>query len=234
MTAKILVIEDDEAIREPLVDFLEGQGYQVTEAARGMDGLRLAMQGPFDLLLLDLMLPDIQGLDICKKLREHDFSAPIIILTALGDEIDRVLGLEMGADDYVSKPFGVREIHARIRAHLRREQRTKQQQVQHQQSAPVYFQDIIVDRRAMRVYRSEKPIKLSTMEFKLLCYFLDHPKRALSRDELLERVWGFDQMPTTRTVDTHILQLRKKVGPYFATVHGVGYLFEENLQTKDS
>ncbi len=220
MRYRILVVEDDEAIRESLDDFLSLQGYEVLLAADGATGLRSALEKRPDLLLLDVMLPLISGFDLCRALREKGFTAPIVMLTALADEVDRVVGLEVGADDYVVKPFGLREVHARIRAHLRREERTL--------AAPPLdrFGPIVVDRQAVRVYRGEEPVSLSTMEFKLLCYLIDHPHRAIRRDELLDRVWGFEQTPSSRTVDTHILNLRKKVGPYFGTVHGVGYRFD--------
>jgi two-component system alkaline phosphatase synthesis response regulator PhoP len=220
MSEKILIVEDDEAILEPLVDFLELQGYRVDTATNGRDGLALALGGAPDLVLLDVMLPRLSGLDVCRMLRDKSFAAPILMLTALDEEVDRVLGLESGADDYIPKPFSLREVVARIRAHLRREARGRKVE-------PVEsFGDITVDRRAVRVYKAGEVVKCSAMEFKLLCYCMDSPGRAIARDELLDRVWGFDQMPSTRTVDTHVLQLRKKIGPYFETVHGVGYRFD--------
>ena len=177
-----------------------------------------------DLVVLDVMMPRMSGLEVCKQLRAKRASIPIIMLTARGQEVDKVVGLELGADDYVTKPFSIRELLARVKAILRRASAPRDQE-QHS------FGDVEVDLRRCRVVKSGKLLDVSSKEFELLKYFISHSGETLSRDRLLEDVWGYDNFPTTRTVDTHLVRLRQKLGPdpeqpqYFLTVHGTGYRF---------
>jgi DNA-binding response OmpR family regulator len=175
-------------------------------------------------VVLDVMMPRMSGLEVCRQLRAKRASIPIIMLTARGQEVDKVVGLELGADDYVTKPFSIRELLARVKAILRRSSTPKDQN-QHS------FGDVDVDLRRCRVVKSGKLLDVSSKEFELLKYFISHSGETLSRDRLLEDVWGYDNFPTTRTVDTHLVRLRQKLEPdpeqpqYFLTVHGTGYRF---------
>jgi DNA-binding response OmpR family regulator len=208
-----------------LKDNFEFEGYEVLTAADGATGLERARTQKPDLVVLDIMLPKLSGLEVCKTLRSEGFQTPIIMLTARGQEIDKVVGLELGADDYVTKPFSIRELMARVKAVLRR--------VSPQPSAPeVYrFSDVEVNVRSNQVLRAGSPIDLSAKEFALLAYFVAHPAETLSRDRLLDAVWGYENYPNTRTVDTHIVHLRQKLEPnpeeprFILTVHGSGYKF---------
>jgi DNA-binding response OmpR family regulator len=176
-------------------------------------------------VVLDVMMPRMSGLEVCKQLRAKRASLPIIMLTARGQEIDKVVGLELGADDYVTKPFSIRELLARVKSVLRRTAVLPKDKEKHS------FADVEVDLRRCRVVRSGKALDISSKEFDLLKYFICHPGETLSRDRLLEDVWGYDNYPTTRTVDTHLVRLRQKLEPdpeqpqYFLTVHGTGYRF---------
>ncbi len=178
-----------------------------------------------DVVLLDVMMPKMSGLDVCRQLKTKRPALPIIMLTARGQEVDKVVGLELGADDYVTKPFSIRELQARVKAMLRRTQHTAGAQ------DCVGFSDVTVDLKGCRVTRNGRPVEMSGREFDLLKYFLDHSGETLTRDRLLNDVWGYEQYPTTRTVDAHIVRLRQKLEPrpdhpqYFLTVHGIGYKF---------
>jgi DNA-binding response OmpR family regulator len=223
--AKILVVEDEPNMVAGLRDNFEFEGYQVITASDGVEGLRRALEESPDLVVLDVMMPRMSGLEVCKQLRAQRASIPIIMLTARGQEVDKVVGLELGADDYVTKPFSIRELLARVKAILRRSAVVPKQQDQHT------FGDVEVDLRRRRVVRSGKALDISSMEFELLKYFVCHSGETLSRDRLLEDVWGYENYPTTRTVDTHLVRLRQKLEPdpeqpqYFLTVHGTGYRF---------
>jgi DNA-binding response OmpR family regulator len=223
--ARILVVEDEPNMVAGLRDNFEFEGYQVITAGDGVEGLRRALEESPDLVVLDVMMPRMSGLEVCKQLRAKRGSIPIIMLTARGQEVDKVVGLELGADDYVTKPFSIRELLARVKAVLRRTAVVPKDQDQHS------FADIEVDLKRCRVVKSGKPIDVSSKEFELLKYFICHPGETLSRDRLLEDVWGYDNYPTTRTVDTHLVRLRQKLEPdpeqpqYFLTVHGTGYRF---------
>ena len=223
--AKILVVEDEPNMVAGLRDNFEFEGYEVITANDGIEGLRLALEDSPDLVVLDVMMPRMSGLDVCKQLRAKRGSIPIIMLTARGQELDKVVGLELGADDYVTKPFSIRELLARVKAVLRRTAVLPKHEDQHS------FGDVEVDLRRHRVLRSGKVLDVSSKEFELLKYFICHAGEPLSRDRLLEEVWGYENYPTTRTVDTHLVRLRQKIEPnpeqpqYFLTVHGTGYQF---------
>jgi two-component system alkaline phosphatase synthesis response regulator PhoP len=223
--AKILIVEDEPAMVAGLRDNFEFEGYQVLSAPDGVAGLERALKDGPDLVILDVMMPRMSGLDVCKQLKQKRPSIPIIMLTARGQEVDKVVGLELGADDYVTKPFSIRELLARVKAVLRRAQGAPKEKERYA------FGDVEVDLRKCQVSRKGKALDFSAKEFDLLKYFLSHSGEAISRDKLLEEVWGYDRFPTTRTVDAHIVRLRQKLEPkpddphYFLTVHGVGYKF---------
>jgi DNA-binding response OmpR family regulator len=223
--AKILVVEDEPNMVVGLRDNFEFEGYEVITARDGVEGLQLALDESPDLVVLDVMMPRMSGLEVCKQLRAKRASIPIIMLTARGQEVDKVVGLELGADDYVTKPFSIRELLARVKAVLRRTAVVPKDQDQHS------FGDVEVDLRRCRVLRSGKALDISSKEFELLKYFICHAGETLSRQSLLEDVWGYEHYPTTRTVDTHLVRLRQKLEPnpeqpqYFLTVHGTGYRF---------
>src|ERR1043166_1790369 len=222
---RILIVEDEPAMVAGLRDNFEYEGYEVISAGDGADGLNRALADNPDLVVLDVMMPRMSGLDVCKQLKAQRPGIPIIMLTARGQEIDKVVGLELGADDYVTKPFSIRELMARVKAVLRR--------VSPAAPAPeVYrFSDVEVNVRTNQVLRDGQPIELSSKEFALLAYFVAHPAETLRRDRLLDAVWGYENYPNTRTVDTHIVHLRQKVEPnpeeprFILTVHGSGYKF---------
>ena len=222
---RILIVEDEPAMVQGLRDNFEYEGYEVISAADGADGLNRAIADQPDLVVLDVMMPKMSGLDVCKQLKARKPSLPIIMLTARGQEIDKVVGLELGADDYVTKPFSIRELMARVKAVLRRASPQAA-------TAEVYrFSDVEVNVRSNEVLRSGQPVELSSKEFALLAYFVAHPAETLSRDRLLDAVWGYENYPTTRTVDAHIVHLRQKLEPnpeeprFILTVHGSGYKF---------
>ncbi|HVJ04175.1 MAG TPA: response regulator transcription factor [Candidatus Saccharimonadales bacterium] len=223
--ARILIVEDEPNMVAGLRDNFEFEGYTVISARDGVEGLELALAESPDLLILDVMMPRMSGLEVCKQLKAKRPSLPIIMLTARGQEVDKVVGLELGADDYVTKPFSIRELLARVKAVLRRARVLPRQQDRYS------FNDVEVDLRACRVKRGGKHLEMSSKEFDLLKYFICHPGENISRDRLLEDVWGYEHYPTTRTVDAHIVHLRQKLEPtpeqpqYFLTVHGIGYRF---------
>ena len=223
--AKILIVEDEPNMVSGLRDNFEFEGYEVITAGDGISGLERALRESPDLVLLDVMMPRMSGLDVCKQLKAKRPSVPVIMLTARGQEVDKVVGLELGADDYVTKPFSIRELLARVKAVLRRSGAPKQAQEQYS------FGDVEVNLRSCQVARKGKALEVSSKEFELLKYFLCHAGEALSRDRLLEDVWGYDRFPSTRTVDAHIVRLRQKLEPkpdeprFILTIHGTGYKF---------
>jgi DNA-binding response OmpR family regulator len=223
--ADVLIIEDEESILMALKDDLTIEGYAVTTATDGETGFAAACEKRYDLLILDIMLPGMDGFDVCKKLREKGVTTPIIMLSARGQEIDRVLGLELGADDYVTKPFSPRELLARVKALLRRVNQTRQSE------DLVSFGEITVDFRKYEIRRSGDLIYLTSLEFSLLKFLVDNSDRALSRNEILDGVWGDNVYVFDRTVDTHIGHLRKKIEDnpdrprHILSVRGVGYRF---------
>jgi len=225
---KVLIVEDDPAIREALQEALVADGHEAVVAPDGGQAVKLFVPGGFDLVLLDLMLPVLNGYDVCRKIREQDRRVPVIMLTAKGEEIDEVLGLELGADDYVTKPFGLREILARVHAAFRRLDQT---------AAPAkevpdtfYIGETLIDRKRFTASKGKARYELTARELKLLDVFHEKKGEVLSRDLLLNAVWGIDYLGTTRTLDQHVAQVRKKVGDDAAaklikTVHGVGYQY---------
>ena len=224
MPQKVLIIEDEPAMALGLRDNLEAEGYEVLVSGDGEHGLREAIAKNADLVLLDIMLPKLNGLEVCQRLRAQGFSRPILMLTARGQEIDKVAGLETGADDYITKPFGLRELLARVRAHLRRESRKTTKLETYE------FGDVYLDFRKHVAERAGKPIPLSPREFDLLHYLIQNRGEAVTRDELLDSVWGLTNYPITRTVDNHVAKLRQRVDDpgqprYIITVHKVGYKF---------
>src|ERR1700685_99399 len=223
--AKILIVEDEPNMVAGLRDNFEFEGHQVITAGDGVAGLERAIAESPDLVLLDVMMPRMSGLDVCKQLKSKRPSIPIIMLTARGQEVDKVIGLELGADDYVTKPFSIRELLSRVKAVLRRARTDPKEQDRYA------FGDVEVNLRSCQVSRRGKAMDFSSKEFELLKYFLCHPGETLSRDRLLEDVWGYGRFPTTRTVDAHIVRLRQKIEPtpdeprFILTIHGTGYKF---------
>ena len=218
----ILVVEDERAILEGLRDNLEFEGYKVLTASDGETGLKIARDQHPDLILLDLMLPRVSGYEVCRRLRAANITIPILILTARGEEMDRVLGLDLGADDYVTKPFSIRELAARIRALLRR---TKPE---HGAPLEVRFGDVHVDFERYEVFKNGASVDLTRKEFAVMRLLAARPGLAVTRDDLLEQVWGYDARQSTRTVDNHIAALRSKLEAtgepkHLITIHGVGY-----------
>jgi two-component system alkaline phosphatase synthesis response regulator PhoP len=223
---RILLVEDEEGLILTLTDRLRNEGFEVRSAADGTSGLELALSEGFDLIILDVMLPKKNGYDVCRDLRQKNVDTPVLMLTAKGETIDKVLGLKLGADDYLTKPFEVLELLARIEALLRRAPRTSAV------SPESYsFGDVSIDFKSAEVKKAAKPVDLSAMEFKLLQFLIENRGAVHSRDQLLDEVWGYDAMPSTRTVDVHVAWLRQKLEdnpkhPQFIhTVHGLGYKF---------
>lgn len=229
----ILVVEDDTALRETLVYNLSRQDYTVRSVGDGLSALKAARQAQPDLILLDLMLPGMDGIEVCRVLRQ-EMNIPILILTARDDEIDRVIGLEIGADDYITKPFSMRELMARVKAHLRRERLIRQEVAPSDETAQevLEFANLRIDLSRREVLLDGSPIAIKPKEFDLLLFLAQHRRQALSRQFLLERVWGWDFAGGTRTVDVHVHWLREKIEPdpahpsRIVTVRGSGYRFE--------
>jgi len=217
---RILVIEDEPQMLLGLRDNLELEGYEVQTAGDGEEGLARASSFSPDLVILDVMLPKKNGFDVCRDLRGRGVQTPILMLTARGQVIDRVLGLKLGADDYLTKPFDMMELLARIEALLRRARAAAPN------AATLLFGPVQVDFRSAVATRDGQPVELSSLELKLLRYFVDHRGAVVSREELLDKVWGYDATPVTRTVDVHVASLRQKLGAEIVlTVHGMGYKF---------
>src|SRR5882762_7059312 len=226
MVPRILLVEDEAGLRLTLSDRLVSAGYSVETASDGETGLASASSGGHDLIVLDVMLPRMNGFDVCREVRQRGVTTPILMLTARGQVVDKVVGLKLGADDYLTKPFETIELMARLEALLRRRPSSPQA------GGDTYrFGDVIVDFRKMEVTRAGAPVDLSAREFKLLRHFIEHRGSTLSRDTLLTDVWGYDEMPLTRTVDVHVAGLRQKIesnprSPEYAlTIHGLGYKF---------
>jgi len=231
---RVLLIEDDRDIVELVRYNLEREGFQVASAMDGASGLAQIRKTPPDILLLDLMLPKLSGLDICKEIRRDTTlnKLPILMLTARGEEADRVVGLEMGADDYVTKPFSPRELGARVKALLRRTEPMNEPR------RVIESRGLSIDPSSYRVTRDTKPVTLSTLEFRLLYYLATRPNRVFSRDQLLDAVWGTERFVTPRSVDVYIRRLREKVEidadqpAFLKTVRGAGYMFENEGQSE--
>lgn len=232
---KILIIEDEPTVRSGLVDNLLLEGFDVLAAADGFEGLELYKNEKPDLVILDVMMPGLDGLEVCKRIRDEKRGTPVIMLTAKCNEIDKVVGLEIGADDYLTKPFAIRELFARVKALLRRcevlNARTREEGVVVKQMDRLNFGDVSIDFRSYRATKGSVELSLSAKEFELLRFLASFPDEPVSRDKLLDEVWGYNNYPTTRTVDNFIARLRHKVEDFpdrpqhIITVHGVGYKF---------
>jgi two-component system alkaline phosphatase synthesis response regulator PhoP len=223
---RVLLVEDEPGLQLVLSDRLAAEGYTVEMAGDGESGLARATGEPFDVIVLDVMLPKRDGLDVAKTLRQQGLQTPILMLTAKGQVVDRVVGLKLGADDYLTKPFEMIELLARIEALLRRAPAAAGIALERYS-----FGDIVVDVRKAEVTREGAPVELSAKEFYLLRYFIEHRGATLSREELLQQVWGYQASTSTRTVDVHVAWLRQKLEPnaripqYIVTIHGLGYKF---------
>jgi DNA-binding response OmpR family regulator len=225
---KILIVEDEAPMLQGIKDNLEFEGYEVDTAPEGNEGQGKIMSGSYDLVLLDVMLPNISGFDICKNVRKAGITTPIILLTAKGEEIDKVLGLELGADDYITKPFSLRELLARIKAVLRRGNGTKKGSSSGEMHT---FGRLRVNFKTYEAFCDDTPVKMSHKEFEIIHYLYNHANETVHRDDLMSNVWGIDYDITTRTVDNFILKLRQKMEidtdspKLILTVHGIGYKF---------
>ncbi|MBI3456357.1 MAG: response regulator transcription factor [Candidatus Rokubacteria bacterium] len=221
---RILIVDDEPEMVRGLEDNLRFEGYETLSATNGADGLALALREGPDLILLDIMMPRMSGWDVLRGLRQKRLDLPVIMLTARGEEVDRVLGLELGADDYVAKPFPLRELLARVRAVLRRPGPRERLEA-------FGFGDIRLHFRARQVFKAGREVRLTRKELDLLRYLVEHRGEIITRDRLLDEVWGYERFPTTRTVDTHILRIRQKLErdperpAHILTVHGQGYKF---------
>jgi len=224
---RILIVDDEPEIVRGLEDNLRFEGYQTFTADNGADALAVAAREVPDLIVLDLMMPVMSGWDVCRTLRAKGIDVPIIMLTARGEEADRVRGLELGADDYLAKPFSLRELLARVRAVLRRPG-------PRQKGEELAFGDVRVRSRGRQVFKAGREVTLTRKEFDLLLYLLAHRGEVITRERLLDEVWGYERFPTTRTVDTHVLRLRRKFEAdperphWILTVHGQGYRFADS------
>lgn len=222
---RILVVEDEPSLVLTLSDRLQDEGYEIEAVGDGDEAWQRARSGRFDLLLLDIALPGRNGLDLCRDLRRQGLDTPILMLTARGELTDKVVGLKLGADDYLAKPFQMAELLARVEALLRRSGRP------FAAAGGYAFADVRVDLRSCEVWKGGRAVELSSLEYKLLAHLIEHRGEVLTRHRLLDEVWGYDAMPTTRTVDVHVAALRQKIEPtpsrprYIVTVHGRGYRF---------
>ncbi|CZQ89826.1 transcriptional regulatory protein c terminal [Trichococcus flocculiformis] len=237
---KVLLVDDEPSIVTLLAFNLEKDGYEVTTATDGAEGYRLAISNPFDFIILDLMLPSMDGMDICKRLRQEKFDTPIMILTAKDDELEKIIGLELGADDYMTKPFSPREVLARMKAILRRTNKavpaegapTVQQEPTEDQTEKIEVGEITIFPQLYEVHVAGELIEITPKEFELLLYMAKRANRILSREQLLNAIWNFDYAGETRIVDVHISHLREKIEKdtknpqYIRTVRGFGYKFE--------
>ncbi|HZW83437.1 MAG TPA: response regulator transcription factor [Candidatus Deferrimicrobium sp.] len=222
---KVLIVDDESQIRAVVRLYLEKEGFWVEEAANGQDALHLLAEQTFDLLILDLMMPQVDGWQVCRQVRQKS-NLPIIMLTARGEEFDRVLGFELGTDDYLVKPFSTRELVARVKALLKRTNTKKENE------DVIAFPGLNIDRDSRVVTLGNDEIALTPKEFELLYFLAKHPGRVFSREQLMETVWGYDFYGDLRTVDTHIKKIREKIKErnYISTVWGVGYKFEPGVK----
>ena len=237
---KVLLVDDEPSIVTLLAFNLEKDGYEVTTATDGAEGYRLAISNPFDFIILDLMLPSMDGMDICKRLRQEKFDTPIMILTAKDDELEKIIGLELGADDYMTKPFSPREVLARMKAILRRTNKavpaepvaTAQPEPTEDETEKIEVGEITIFPQLYEVHVAGELIEVTPKEFELLLYMVKRANRILSREQLLNAIWNFDYAGETRIVDVHISHLREKIEKdtknpqYIRTVRGFGYKFE--------
>jgi len=225
MNERVLIIEDDESLAKGLKLNLKAEGYQVDWVDDGLKGLDRALATAPDIIILDLTLPGMPGLEVCRKLRQKDVRVPILMLTAKGSEVDKVVGLEVGADDYMTKPFGLRELLARVKAHLRRDGQGSMEDP----SPEFRIGEAHIDLGKYTVTKKNKARALTALEAAVLRYLADHRGEVVTRDALLDKVWGYEKFPTTRTIDNHILKLRKKIEDdpnhprHILSVYGGGY-----------
>jgi DNA-binding response OmpR family regulator len=221
----ILIVDDDPALVEGLKQALEAEHFAILAAMTGEQGRRLAKREKIDLVILDLKLPDMKGEDICREMRKNGLDVPVLMLTSKKREMDKVVGLEIGADDYMTKPFSVRELIARVNALLRRGKELQKD------LEGCSFGDVVIDFQSLEASKAGKPIKLTVKEFHILKFFALHIGELVTRDMLLDKVWGYEKFPTTRTVDNYVLSLRKKIEDdaanprHLLTVHTAGYRF---------
>ncbi|EGT3616281.1 response regulator transcription factor [Clostridium perfringens] len=226
---KVLIVDDEEHIRELIKFNLKKEGYDTAVAVNGTEALKTIKENKFDLILLDLMLPEIDGLEVCKEIRRNEETSdiPVMMITAKGEEFDKVLGLELGADDYITKPFSIRELMARIKALLRRSNVKKEENI-------IKFGDVVVNFQTREVTKASNNVELTLKEFELLKLLIKNKGNILTRELLLDKIWGYEYIGETRTVDVHIRHLRKKVESddknpqYIQTIRGVGYKFTSN------
>lgn len=225
---RILIVDDEESIVTLLKYNIEQAGFETEACYDGMTALNLAQNKDFDLIVLDIMLPEMDGVEVCKQLRQKQIETPILMLTARDEEYDRILGLELGADDYLTKPFSPREVVARIKAILRRAKKSTESN-----ENTIRIGDLVIYRDKYEVYLKDKPLEFTPKEFELLLYLTKHKGKVLSRDQLLNEVWNYDFVGDTRIVDVHVSHLREKIEPntkkpvYIKTIRGLGYKFEE-------
>lgn len=226
MKPKILIVEDEPSMGSGLKDNLEFEGYDADIALNGMEGLQRLLTNTYDLVLLDVMMPEMSGLDVCRKARSQGVNTPIIFLTAKSEEVDKIVGLELGADDYITKPFSLRELLARVKAALRRAGSAKDD---NRSKEEFRIGKLTVNFNSLVASDADGPVKMSHKEYAIIKYLLDHKNEIISRQELLEKVWGYEESPTTRTVDNFIVKIRHKVEEdannprIIITVHGTGY-----------
>ena len=224
---KILIVEDEPDMRLGLKDNLEFDGYEVDSAENGKDGYEKIIKNNYDLVLMDVMMPEMSGFEVCKQIRKEGINVPVILLTAKGEEIDKVRGLEIGADDYITKPFSLRELLARVKAVLRRAPEHNAQV--EKKNSKIQIGLLTVDFSTFIAISKNKPVQMSHKEFELLHYLWDNRNTVVTRDDLLNKIWGYEESPTTRTVDNFIVRLRQKIEKdperphYIITVHGIGY-----------
>jgi DNA-binding response OmpR family regulator len=231
MGEKILVVEDEISLQETLTYNLKKQGYEVEAVGDGLEALRAARDGKPDLILLDIMLPGMDGFEVCRTLRQ-EMNTPVLMLTAREDEVDRIVGLEVGADDYLTKPFSMRELIARVKAMLRRVRLIRQESIDQNQKDYFLFGNLVIDETRREILLKEKPMALKPKEYDLLLFLARHKGQVLTRDTILEKVWGWEYIGDSRTVDVHVRWLREKIEDNPAvpirivTVRGAGYRFE--------
>ncbi|MDK0862131.1 response regulator transcription factor [Clostridium perfringens] len=226
---KVLIVDDEEHIRELIKFNLKKEGYGTEVAVNGTEALKIIREIKFDLILLDLMLPEIDGLEVCKEIRRNEETSdiPVMMITAKGEEFDKVLGLELGADDYITKPFSIRELMARVKALLRRSNVKKEENI-------INFGDVVVNFKTREVTKGNQNVELTLKEFELLKLLIKNKGNILTRELLLDKIWGYEYIGETRTVDVHIRHLRKKIESddknpqYIQTIRGVGYKFTSN------
>ena len=226
---KVLIVDDEEHIRELIKFNLKKEGYDTEVAVNGTEALKIIREIKFDLILLDLMLPEIDGLEVCKEIRRNEETSdiPVMMITAKGEEFDKVLGLELGADDYITKPFSIRELMARVKALLRRSNVKKEENI-------IKFGDVVVNFKTREVTKGTQNVEIKLKEFELLKLLIKNKGNILTRELLLDKIWGYEYIGETRTVDVHIRHLRKKIESddknpqYIQTIRGVGYKFTSN------